>query len=70
MKSVKVVEVSQNVNLYPFLYLRNYSKPSVRQSYRANCVIPTGEDKGKLLLVRWINCAQIVLDMQSILYYE
>jgi len=70
MKSVKVVEVSQNLVRYPFVYLRNFSKPSVKQAYKPICIIPTGEDKGKLLLARWSNCAQMVLDLQSILYYE
>ena len=70
MKSVKVVEVSLNMASYPFLYLKNFVNPSVKQAYKPICVIPDGEEKGKLLLARWSNCAQKVLDLQSILYYE
>lgn len=70
MKSVKVSVVLQNIGDYPFLYLRDFSNPSVKQAYKPICVIPDGEDKGKLLLARWRNCAQKLLDPQSILYFE
>lgn len=61
MKSVKVSEVLQNIQSYPFVYLKNFSSPSVKYSYKPICLIPNGVDKGCLLLARWSNCAQKVL---------
>ena len=70
MKSVKVEKVIKEKENYPILYLRNYSKPSIKQSYKPICEIPNGEEKCKLLLCRWLNCAQIVLESETNLYYE
>lgn len=70
MKSVKVEEVIKNMETYKFLYMRNYTNPTVKNSYKPICIIPTGEEKGKLLLARWSNCAQLVVDAQTIVYYE
>lgn len=70
MKSVKVLEVSQNIGFYPILYLRNLSNPSFKQAYKPICIIPDGKDKGKLLIARWLNCAQRVLSFDDTLFIQ
>lgn len=69
MKTIKVKDLIKDLKSHQILYLRNFKIPSIAHAYKPLCVIPSGKEKGKLLLCRWKNCAQIVLDLETILYY-
>lgn len=69
MNTIKVIDLLKDLKSHQILYLRNFKNPSFAHAYKPICVIPNGTEKGKLLLARWKNCAQIVLDLDSVLYY-
>lgn len=69
MNAIKVIDLIKDLKIHQILYLRNFKNPSFTHAYKPICEIPSGKDKGKLLLCRWKNCAQIVLDLDSVLYY-
>ena len=70
MNSIKVIDLIKDLKSHQILYLRNFKNPSFAHAYKPIFVIPSGKEIGKLLLARWKTCSQLVMDLDSVLYYQ
>lgn len=68
MKPIKVSELKKSLKVDDIIFLKNFKKLSFRHAYKTICFLNEGEDKDKLLVARYKNCAQKILDPDTTVY--
>lgn len=68
MKPIKISELRIHLKADDIIFLKNFKKLSFRHAYKAICFLNEGKDKGKLLIARYKNCAQKILDPDTTVF--